>query len=168
VLPIGIENRRLNFNGRKENFTYSYGSTQKENKILIGPFAQSHPERNFINNLNDYDSSKLDINQDRLSPHQYADLSSKFKFIACPRGNGIDTHRFWEALYRGSIPIVEVSDWSQNLKPLNLPFVEIDKWDQESLYDVVENSKLESFNPRDIKALWIPYWIELIGSKKHQ
>jgi hypothetical protein len=24
----------------------------------------------------------------------------------CPRGNGIDTHRLWETLYMGSIPIV--------------------------------------------------------------
>ncbi|NBQ42369.1 MAG: hypothetical protein EBU23_07500, partial [Mycobacteriaceae bacterium] len=28
------------------------------------------------------------------------------KFVACPRGNGVDTHRTWEALYMGSIPIL--------------------------------------------------------------
>ena len=162
VLPIGIENRRLNVNGRPENFHNKHVFKQKENRILIGPFAQSHPERNFINEFDGYDSSKLEINRDRLLPHQYAEISSNFKFIACPRGNGIDTHRFWESLYRGSIPIVKVSDWSQNLKPLNLPFVEIDKWDEENLYDVIENSKIKSFNPVDVDALWIPFWKEKI------
>lgn len=28
------------------------------------------------------------------------------KFVLCPRGNGVDTHRLWETLYMGSIPIV--------------------------------------------------------------
>lgn len=27
------------------------------------------------------------------------------QFVICPRGNGFDTHRMWEALYLGSIPI---------------------------------------------------------------
>ena len=27
-------------------------------------------------------------------------------FVLCPRGNGVDTHRMWETLYMGSIPIV--------------------------------------------------------------
>ena len=168
VLPIGIENRRLDFNGRPENFNVKHILKEKENRVLIGPFAQSHPERNFINELKHYDTRKLEINRDRISPIEYAEISSNFKFIACPRGNGIDTHRFWESLYRGSIPIVKVSDWSQNLKPLNLPFVEIDNWDKENLQGVVENSKLGSFNPIDIDALWMPFWKAIISSESQK
>ena len=37
--------------------------------------------------------------------HFLQDLSS-FKFCLCPSGNGLDTHRFWEALYLRTIPIV--------------------------------------------------------------
>jgi len=29
----------------------------------------------------------------------------KHKFVLCPEGNGTDTHRTWETLYVGSIPI---------------------------------------------------------------
>ena len=29
------------------------------------------------------------------------------KFMLCPRGNGIDTHRMWEAIYCGVIPVVQ-------------------------------------------------------------
>jgi hypothetical protein len=168
VLPIGIENRRLNFNGRPENFNVKHIFKEKHNRVLIGPFAQSHPERNFINELNGYDTRTLEINRERLLPYEYAEISSNFKFIACPRGNGIDTHRFWESLYRGSIPIVKVSDWSQNLKQLNLPFVEIDNWNKENLQDVVENSKIGSFNPIDIEALWIPFWKAIISFEAQQ
>ena len=31
------------------------------------------------------------------------------KFIICPPGNGKDTHRMWESLYFGAIPVVEDS-----------------------------------------------------------
>jgi hypothetical protein len=49
------------------------------------------------------------------------------KFVACPRGNGVDTHRMWETLYMGSIPIVRrcesVAQWE------DLPVCYIDSWD---------------------------------------
>lgn len=50
------------------------------------------------------------------------------RFVLAPRGNGVDTHRLWEALYMGSIPIVKrhlaldefqdlpiawINDWSE-------------------------------------------------------
>jgi hypothetical protein len=37
---------------------------------------------------------------------EYCESVRNHKFTFCPRGNGIDTHRFWESIYLGSIPIV--------------------------------------------------------------
>jgi hypothetical protein len=37
---------------------------------------------------------------------KYLDDIRNHKFTFCPRGNGIDTHRLWETLYVGGIPIV--------------------------------------------------------------
>ena len=31
------------------------------------------------------------------------------KYVLCPRGNGLDTHRYYETILMGSIPIVENS-----------------------------------------------------------
>ena len=31
----------------------------------------------------------------------------KYKFIICPAGNGMDTHRLWEALFLGCIVICQ-------------------------------------------------------------
>jgi len=49
------------------------------------------------------------------------------KFVVCPRGNGVDTHRLWETLYMGSIPIVRrcptVAQWD------DLPVCFVDDWD---------------------------------------
>ena len=49
------------------------------------------------------------------------------KFTFCPRGNGYDTHRFWETLYLGSIPIV--IDYPQMAEfTSKLPVVKAPSW----------------------------------------
>lgn len=45
----------------------------------------------------------------RSAPCSYAQYLSELadhRFCLCVRGNGIDTHRFWESLYLGVVPIV--------------------------------------------------------------
>jgi hypothetical protein len=158
ILPIGIENLRLNYNGKLENFAPYFTATAKINKILVGPFGQSHPDRNFVSEIRETKSSILEISLGRLSPVEYAMLSSKYRFIACPRGNGIDTHRFWETLYRGGIPIVKRTSWSKHLASLNIPFIEIDKWESVELEKAVENYEALDYSPATTPELWMPYW----------
>jgi hypothetical protein len=49
------------------------------------------------------------------------------KFTFCPRGNGVDTHRFWETLYLGSIPVVREHP---EMEPFfsKLPVVKVKNW----------------------------------------
>lgn len=37
---------------------------------------------------------------------KYLTCLSEHRFALCPRGNGVDTHRFWESLYLGVIPVL--------------------------------------------------------------
>lgn len=52
------------------------------------------------------------------------ELTRASKFVLCPRGNGIDTHRFWEAVYLGAIPVVETAtpfcSWSESIPMLTV------------------------------------------------
>ena len=52
----------------------------------------------------------------------------KYRFCLCPRGNGIDTHRIWEALYLGCIPIVKRHITHSGLE--DLPIFFIDDWEE--------------------------------------
>ena len=48
---------------------------------------------------------------------------SKHNFVLAPWGNGIDTHRFWEILYSGSIPVTKkhiIYDSFQNIPRIQL------------------------------------------------
>ena len=81
-------------------------------------------------------------------------------FVLCPRGNGIDTHRLWETLYMGSIPVVVYDsahkDWT------DLPILFIQDWAQ------VTEEFLRAEYTRILGTRWnlsklkMSYWIEKI------
>jgi hypothetical protein len=59
---------------------------------------------------------------------EYINNVYNHKFVICPEGNGIDTHRFWETLYMGSIPIVEKN--INNSFYTGLKICWIDDWEE--------------------------------------
>jgi len=81
-------------------------------------------------------------------------------FVLCPRGNGVDTHRLWETLYMGSIPIVK-RDVAFN-DVLDLPILFINEWT-----DITEDFLLTEYEristtKWNMKKLTFPYWKERI------
>ena len=158
VLPIGLENRRLATNGQLGNFSRGLTLAEKQKKILIGPFSNTHPEREV------FFSGKIDSSEEvvtlsgRIPPKTYAELSSRFQFIAAPRGNGIDTHRFWEALYRGSLPIVLDNSWSEQIRALEIPHLNVNSWSSLELTALLRRSSSKTIDPNLIPSLWWPFW----------
>ena len=68
-----------------------------------------------------------------LSTKSYVKDLSSYKYVVCPKGNGIDTMRMWESLYCGAIPIVDRSGVSSCFSDL-LPMIEVDDWDLDKEY----------------------------------
>ena len=60
-----------------------------------------------------------------------ADLA-RHRFCVAPRGNGVDTHRLWECLYLGVVPIVERSRHTEHWQRLGLDVLVVDDWAQVS------------------------------------
>ena len=58
----------------------------------------------------------------RLSPAENWSLSAQHARVACPRGNGIDTHRLWETWYAGILPVMHPGDWLWPFSKLGLPY----------------------------------------------
>jgi hypothetical protein len=87
----------------------------------------------------------------------------RHNFVICPRGNGIDTHRLWETLYMGSIPVVIYSDVHKNL--LDLPILFIKDWSE--LTEELMNNTLAAFDTRlwNMRKLGLDYWINCMRSK---
>jgi hypothetical protein len=158
LLPIGIENTRLATNGKLDLFSSRFVDVRKSNKVLVGPISLTHIERNEIIDSN-YTSEIVIKQMDRVKPKEYAHISSHYRFVGAPRGNGIDTHRFWETLYRGGIPIVKKSVWSSQVRLMNVPLVEIDSWSEDDLIrGVLEANTLSPTSIRSLPQLWWPWW----------
>lgn len=62
-----------------------------------------------------------------------------FRFCLCMRGNGLDTHRFWESLYLGVVPVIVANKYTSldnflgHLSKLNVPYIVLKDDDLESM-----------------------------------
>jgi hypothetical protein len=134
LLPIGLANSMWPhgdtiefYNAMKSNYMY-----KKSNGIYININTNTFGYRKTI-------LDKLRNNNWKLSaskPYKdYLNELSSHYFCLCIRGNGIDTHRFWESLYLGVIPVIinnEETDCTvfvNLLNKLGLPFYEIKSLD---------------------------------------
>ena len=91
---------------------------------------------------------------------KYLEDIKKSKFVFCPRGNGIDTHRLWESLYMGSIPIVKYENAHHLFK--DLPILFINDWNQ--ITRDFLNDKYDEISSMDwnFDKLKISYWKNFI------
>jgi hypothetical protein len=155
LLPIGLENLKLGVNGSPKLLI---NNELKKKRILIGPFGPTHQERFDIAKLQN-SVGPWDFISERFTPEEYSRVAASYSFIAAPRGNGIDTHRFWETLYRGAVPIVLNSKWEEALAYLNLPHQAIQSWKPSAVAELVERFPYPSFEPKDLGPLWAHWWI---------
>jgi hypothetical protein len=134
------------------------------NKVLVGPFGLTHHLRDQIRQDFHNSIDPIEFIDRRYSPDVYSKLMQSYRYVAAVRGNGVDTHRHWEALYRGVIPIVMSDQWTAGLSELKLPFLEISSWNIEELKTLTGTDIDRTFNPKKLPSLWWPYWKELINS----
>jgi hypothetical protein len=78
------------------------------------------------------------------------------KFVICPRGNGMSTHREWETLYMGSIPVQKRD--KNNRFFTNLPICFVDEW--EEITESFLNSEYDRISKMDWnrEMLTFEYW----------
>tara|TARA_R100001015_G_scaffold19003_2_gene14084 strand:- start:13923 stop:14726 length:804 start_codon:yes stop_codon:yes gene_type:complete len=178
-IPIGLENMRLRTSHTAANGRYSSeisGAQAKaslinkindlcfqKNKMVYMNFnIRTYPkERSHVWNCfcdKDWVTRTENLTMERF----YMDLASH-KFVLSPRGNGIDCHRTWEALYLRTIPIVKRSI---NMKEFeDLPIFFVDDWENicynklQEFYDKVENTLY------DLSKMKISYWRNVINEK---
>lgn len=61
---------------------------------------------------------------ERGSNRKFAEALVRHRFVLCPPGNGVDTHRMWEALLAGAIPVVLRSLVMEPFSELPILFVD--------------------------------------------
>jgi hypothetical protein len=164
TLPIGLENLRLGMNGKPRNFYNPKNERDRNDKVLFGPFSNTHRTRTEVAEIFSEEDYFLDLLTQRMTPKEMSSYVRKYKYVAAVRGNGVDTHRMWESLYLGASPIVCSDKWSESLRALRLPLLYVDEWSLESVKKIVDDGSFRPFNPKDLQALWMDYWVSKIKS----
>jgi hypothetical protein len=130
-LPIGIANMMWTHGNLEELYTVMQ-ETYKNNKIN-SIYVNINPNTyDYRKNILDKIIYKNNFNLSSNKPYiEYLRELATHRFCLCIRGNGLDTHRFWESLYLGVIPVIinnkttKCSNFIKYLNKLNIPFYEI-------------------------------------------
>ncbi|QWD70696.1 glycosyltransferase family 47 protein [Polynucleobacter sp. UB-Siik-W21] len=124
-LPIGVTNRQ--WGAQKIVQLLKVSREYEKSKLAYANFrSDTHPNRGVLLDIIS-DISWVTKSQDLGYTDYLAELA-QHQFCLCPRGNGIDTHRFWEAQYLNTIPIIVKSDWTAAYS--GLPVLVLDDWTQ--------------------------------------
>ena len=159
-LPIGLENKIWfphinkqekikNYINKKieiKNLLYVNHNISTNRKEREEPYI-IFKDKNFVTLVEGRNGQDFDLYLTNIKSH---------KFILCPNGNGIDTHRIWETLYLKSIPIVKRG--INTLSYQELPICYVDDWkeiDENFLnkeYERINNTKW------NLEKLDFNYW----------
>ena len=115
-IPIGFENE--NFCNR-DGHGIGYAERVTEKERLVSSLSSIQPTKDIYCNFNlatnfNYRSKILEVckkapfitvDQSNLLLKDFFENVSSHRMSVCPIGNGVDTHRLWEVLYCGRIPI---------------------------------------------------------------
>jgi len=101
---------------------------------------------------------------DSVSHEMYLHNLISHRFVLCPPGNGVDTHRMWETLAAGSIPVVLRSRVTDPFEKLRILFVDqYEEVTNNMLEDAWDKMKSSSANE---PMLLSQYWAQKIRVSK--
>ena len=163
-IPLGISNgygKNLMFDKDEILVDQEKYKQNKENLLYLN--FEKNTNIRIRNNLNNYFKnykwSKVVTEKRDIEEYERDLLTSNF--VLCPEGNGIDTHRVWEALYSGSIPIVRNRDTFKNFNSFPILLVN-------NFYDITDQilkKYLNDLNVYDFKELDFNYWVEYLKNE---
>jgi len=172
TLPIGLMNKRWHKYPRFKLMMEEKKKNIKPTKLLLLSFSIRNNKNkrqqcldSFINKTyvtnNAVKKVKNFIGDVKEEDRIFFNVMLDHLFIACPEGNGIDTHRFWETLYMGRYPVVlhnRVNDAFSDL-----PVLILNKWEdfEKEYLMFLERIKNKKFN---YKKLTQEYWIDRINN----
>jgi hypothetical protein len=166
-IPIGLENLR---------WWQHIGKVGLMRKVLYQPLRYANAAYMNHNVLNNVAERQLlyDLFEDQpwvtivhgKNGEDFSDYITNVynhPFVFCPNGNGIDTHRLWETLYMGSIPIVKKN--INNSFYSSLPILFVDAW-EDITEDLLATAYIDiGLGSYDNEMLAFSYWRNLITQR---
>ena len=125
-LPLGMSNyfQLDQMNSSNINFETIFKKNELKPNIYVNfKISTNYKEREELYK-HFSEKSWATVDSPSLSINEYEEKLKSSSFVLCPWGNGIDTHRLWEALYYGKIPITKSHVTYSSTEGLPVLFVE--------------------------------------------
>jgi len=163
-IPAGLENDRWYPHLRKKETIKNKINEVKKTKNLV--YMNHNVLTNYDKRTKAYEAIKnkswctVQMMPNGCDFNNYVNNIYNHKFMICPEGHSIESHRLWETLYLKSIPIVERSVFTSFYK--DLPISYIDDWreiDEKFLEDELNRINSKDWN---LEKLDFNYWSKKI------
>ena len=162
-LPIGLENiwwrNGDQYNMISKDLQFKNLKLKKTFKNLLYINHASRPGKR-AEAYTYFESATWATKQKPTNLSNYYNEIKTHMFVLCPDGNGIDTHRLWETLYLGAIPVVFESINANFYRDLPICFI--------NSYSDITQTFLEEERKRILNSNWnydkldLSYWINTI------
>lgn len=166
-IPIGLERPGIAGSGNIQDLSEVFRDRDGYNNLVYLNIA---PSTNYLERgecLAGLENKPWVKRQGTRIPfrHYLKDIAES-KYTAAPPGNGHDTHRLWEALYMGSIPIVVDSPANREFSKI-YPILMIKSWSDLQPQWLTEQAPHILFDRFNIdKTLNFSYWEDQIRMAK--
>lgn len=177
-IPMGIENKNDSFReghgvgyhervALKESLLNSEFDIEPTYQIYSNfEISTNYRHRGYIKEIC-IQTDHIDWDEPTLNLPDFFNKIKKYKMTVCPAGNGVDTHRIWEVLYSGRIPITfKIGNFKIYELYEQLPIIILNNVDdlknKNLLFEKYEQAKK---NYSNIQILNYSYWESKIKSE---
>lgn len=137
TVPIGLDMKRWASVPKYEIIMQEKKKNIKPNKLLFACFSINSNKKKRMDCINSLKNKKYltdkvsySINKEERYTvegfRKFVDDILEHKFILCPEGKGIDTHRFWEVLYLERFPVVLHNPVTDSFS--DMPVLILNRW----------------------------------------
>lgn len=168
-IPLGLQNLHWRWDGNIQSSptTYRKFKTNEKTKGIIASFSVNNnpSERTECVEVAeklgaDFRMFQSKDRQDENYVLDYFNQVSQYKFVLCPWGAGIDTHRLWESLYLGSIPITRYDKVYEDFS--DYPILFIDRWSELLTLDLELEYSILNKRLQEETRIYFDHWKDRI------
>jgi len=167
AIPIGILNQRVNSGNLRDLNELMACPAPKTDRVYlnfhIGGETEKADYKAYRQAIHDrFSDCSWVTTSGRVSSRQYLEEMAAHRFVISPPGHGPDCYRHWEAMYLGSLPVVERSISMQPFE--DFPMIFVDDWAEVSLEFLQQKAADISIRPFQRSRLFFEFWKDLPAS----
>lgn len=170
-IPFGLEDPIWFPEQKKKDkiLNYMFNPLEKKNLLYLNHSQKTNPKERKVP-YDVFSNKNWCVSENTKNGDSFEFFIRKIaehKFVVCPEGNGMGTHRMWEALYVGTFPIVRRRVCFEKMAE-HLPILVVDNWS-----DINESVLIEQYNKFiskewDWNFLTMSYWKNIINGSRRK